>query len=312
MFQKSLFLTEKVATQNPRATSIVLLKESARRYPTYMFEASELYMENGKVIASAHKVRLDKKGNLVCEEKTENVDLSKNCLVSVRLEPPFDQSYFTAMHMLTKLGKGGKVVNDPAGIIAMPEKLLPNDLQKFAPPTLITSDMNKIREFWAKHNDIILKPLYEFGGRNVFRLKKGDENHLSILRMFKEKYKEPVIAQKYLADVKKGDKRVMFLDGEVKWQVLRVPAKGTLQASADQGATLHKTTLTNKEKQICEALRPILKKNNIFFCGIDIIGGYLTEVNVTCPALFTPINELYNIKAEKIYWDKLEQKLKKH
>lgn len=310
MFKKSLFLTEKVATQNPRATSIVLLKESARRYPTFAFEANQLYMQNGKVMANACKVTIDKKGNLHCSEKPEAIDLTKDCLISVRLEPPFDQSYFTAMHMLKDIGGNSVVVNDPAGIIALPEKLLPKEVQKFTPPTLITSDINQVKDFWKKHKDIILKPLYEFGGRNVFRLKQGDDNHLSILRFFKDRYKEQIIAQKYLPDVKKGDKRIMFLDGKVKWQILRVPAKGTLQASADQGATLYKTTLTARESEICKALAPVLKKHDIFFCGIDIIGGYLTEVNVTCPALLTPINEVYGIKSEKIYWDILEQKLK--
>jgi glutathione synthase len=309
----SVFLVKKAVDPNERDNP-VLIKESLKRFPTYAFEPKDLFLDNGVPKAKVKKVIIDKDGR-IAEGGTKLLDLNDGCLVSIKLDPPFNTAYITALHMLAKVGKNSHVINNPIGIINMPEKIISDELKEFLPPTLITSDEEEIMKFWKKHSDIVLKPLYEYGGKGVFRLKKGEENYKSILTALMDKYKEPIIAQKYIPEVKKGDKRIVLIEGEVFGQLLRVPAKGQLQASVSQGGSMHDVGLTAREKQICKKLKPILKKNDIFLCGIDVIGNYLTEVNVTAPAIAFLLNNANKgkknyIPAEKRYWDMLEKRVR--
>ena len=309
----SVFLAKKVGDPGEKDNP-VLMRESCRRFPTYVFETHDLFLDNNIPKVKAKKLSVNKQGALSTGE-IKVINLNDNCLVNIRLDPPFDQKYITALYILSKVGKTSYVTNGAKGILNMPEKIVPDELKKFTPETLISNDEEEILKFWKRHKDIILKPLYEYGGKGVFRLKPNEENYKSILNSLSESYKEQIIAQKFIPEVNKGDKRILLVNGEIFGQVLRVPAKGQLQASVTLGGSINKTGLTTREKEICKVLKPILLKNDIFLCGIDIIGDYLTEVNVTCPAIAFLLNAVNKgsknyIPAEKIYWDRLEDKLK--
>ena len=311
---KSLILLKNIDTSadidNP-----LTIRESAKRFETYIFEPDHLFLEDYIPYANAYKITNKKSGGFEVSKTITKINLNDNCLVSIRLDPPFNNRYLTSLYILEKVGGKSYVTNSPVGIIRMPEKILRPELKKFLPKTLISHDEKKILDFWKKHKDIILKPLYEYGGKNVFRLKPQEENYKSILNSLLSTYKEHIVAQEYIPEVKIGDKRITFIDGEVFTITLRKPAKGQLQASVSLGGSMHKSRLTENEKEICKILKPILKENGIFFCAIDIIGKYLTEVNVTCPTIaylanHTNCNDKDYVPSEKIYWDRLEKKLK--
>jgi glutathione synthase len=311
---KSLFLTEKIGYPGKVDTAL-LISESARRFDTYYCEPHELFMENGKVKANIHKVSVKKNGELAADEKTSATELDNGCLITVRINPPFDGRYISAMYMLRELKGSSYVTNNPQGIINMPEKFIPRELIRYAPATLITTDERQMIAFWKKHKDVIIKPLYEFAGRGVFRMRPDDGNYKTVLNLLREKYNEPLIVQKYIPEIRKGDKRIGIIEGEIAGAFLRVPPKNQVQAAVALGADFIKCEITATEKKICEILKPILKKQDIFYCGIDVIGDQLTEINVTCPAHFWCYNELYKndkgyVPAEKTYWNALEEKLR--
>lgn len=313
----SVFLTQKIGSPSEKDNPI-LIRESAKRFPTYAFEPHDMFLDNGKPMARAWKVIVGKKGELsVNIEKPTLIDLNDGCLINIRLDPPFDTRYVTALYMLSKVGKRSYVTNSAQGILNMPEKIIPDELKDHVPATLVSNNEDEILKFWKKHGDIIIKPLYEYGGKGVFRLKKGEENYKSILFAMHDRYKEPIVAQKFIPEVKKGDKRIILIDGEIYGAVLRIPAKGQIQASVTLGGSFVKCGVNANEKDICRKLRPLLKKNDIFLCGIDVIGEYLTEINVTCPSIAYLMNHSNKdtknyVPAEKIYWDRLEEKVSKH
>jgi glutathione synthase len=312
--KNSVFLAKKIGDPSEKDNPI-LMKESIGRFPTYAFESHDLFLDGDTPKAKVHRLSVDKHGNLVAGLDSI-LDLSDECLVNVRLDPPFNIKYITALHILSKVGPHSYVTNSPHGILNMPEKIIPHDLAPYIPATLVTHSEEEIIKFWKKHKDIVVKPLYEYGGKSVFRLKPGEENYRSIIAAILESYNEQVVAQKFIPEVKKGDKRIILIEGNIVGQALRVPAKGQLQASVTLGGSINRTTLTPREKEICKKLKPILLKNDIFLCGIDIIGDYLTEINVTCPAIAFLLNHANKgvknyIPAEKIFWDSLETKVKK-
>lgn len=298
----SLFLTEKIGHPDKGDTNMLIKESLGKGLKTYAFRPSELFLEDNILKAKVHKISISN-GTLKEEEKTEVINFSKKLIVTIRLNPPFDSRYFSAMMMLHHYGNGAAIYNNPMAIVKYPEKLLDNSLLKFMPETLITEDIEQIESFWRKNKDVIVKPLYEFAGRSVFRLKKEEENYKSIFQLLSEKYKEPLIAQIYIPEVKKGDKRIVIIDGEYIGCFDRVPPKGQIQAAIARGGSFAKTTLTSKEKEICKILKPVLKKEKITICGLDTIGDYLTEVNITCPAGMVGLKKLYNIDSDKIYWD---------
>ncbi len=306
MFNHSLILTEKIPYPDKGDTNL-LIAESVRRYPTFACRPEELIFENGDLFANAHKVFIRDNGELAENEERVRVNVCDNAVVNIRLNPPFDSRYFTAMHMLNYARETSLVVNDPISVVSYPEKFIPKALAKFMPETIITSNASVIKDFWDKHDDIILKPLYEFAGRSVFRINKKTENFKSIFQLMKEKYNEPIIAQKYIPEIRQGDKRIFLIDGEVIGAYNRIPPEGQLQAAIAQGGTLAAHKMTDREKEICAELKPLLQRDGIIICGLDVIGDYLTEINVTCPAGFSGINKLYKIESEKLLWDKLEE-----
>jgi len=235
-------------------------------------------------------------------------DLSRSDVVLMRQDPPFDMAYITATHILERLQPGTLVVNDPVHVRNAPEKLFVTEFKTFMPPTLITTDREEIKSFRAEHRDIILKPLYGNGGAGVFRVKEDDENLGALLEMFTQFYREPVIVQRYVPEVRKGDKRIILVDGIVAGAINRVPASGEARSNMHVGGRPEPTTLTRREEEICAALAPELKRRGLIFTGIDVIGGYLTEINVTSPTGIQEVKRFGGPDIAKLIWDAIEQR----
>lgn len=318
MKKTSLFLTEPIGYPDKVDTNS-LIAESCRRYDTYALRPEGIVLKAGastkpksvSLTVKAHKVTLDKKGNLSESAETKEIEINKNTIVTIRLNPPFDSRYFTAMKLLSYKEDEALILNRPSSIINFPEKLFHGDLLKFMPETVVTEDLEEIKKFWKSKKDIVVKPLYEFAGRSVFRLREEEENYKSIFQMLRDKYHEPLVAQVYLPAVKQGDKRIVLYNGEYEGCFNRVPPKGQIQAAYAAGGSLQKSKLTKREKEICEAAKPIMKANGIFICGLDVIGDCLTEVNITCPGGTAGLNMVYGGNSEKTYWDMVEMFTKK-
>ena len=201
------------------------------------------------------------------------------------------------------------VVNDPSSVRNAPDKLFATLFPDLMPPTLITSDVETIKAFRGKYEDIIIEPLYGNGGVGVFHVPPGDDNLSALLEMFAERSCEPVMLQTYLSDVRKGDKRIILIDGEAAGAINRVPPEGDVRANMHTGGTPLQTELTNRDIEICETIGPELKRRGLIFAGIDVIGEYLTEINVTSPTGLQEINRFDNVKLEGWLWDVIEDKL---
>jgi glutathione synthase len=226
----------------------------------------------------------------------------------MRQDPPFDMAYITATHMLEHIQTGTLVVNDPVHVRNAPEKLFVTHFPDLMPPTLITSDKAEVLAFRAEYKDIIVKPLFGNGGAGVFHLKPDDENLGSLLEMFTQLYREPVIVQKYLPEIREGDKRIILIDGEAGGAVSRIPVSGEARANFHAGGSARKTTLTARERDICAAIGPTLREKGLVFVGIDVIGDYLTEINVTSPTGIQEINHLDGVQLEVGLLDAIERR----
>ena len=218
-------------------------------------------------------------------------------------------AYITATHLLDYIHPRTLVVNDPTSVRNSPEKLFATLYPDLMPPTIITSDKKQIKDFRNKYEDIIIKPLYGNGGAGVFHLSPGNENLNALLEIFSERSKEPVMVQAFISEVKKGDKRIILIDGEPVGAINRVPPAGDVRANMHAGGAPLKTTLTKRDIEICEIIGPELKSRGLLFTGIDVIGSYLTEINVTSPTGIQEINRFDKIKLESQLWDTIETKL---
>ena len=238
---------------------------------------------------------------------TPALDLATLDVVLMRQDPPFDMSYITATHILEHVHPNTLVVNDPVHVRNAPEKLFVTHFAQVMPPTLITSDMEQIREFRGEHKDIIVKPLFGNGGAGVFRLRPEDENLSALMEMFTQMFREPVIVQRYLPEVREGDKRIILIDGRAAGAINRVPAVGEVRANMHVGGKPLKTEITADEMDICAAIGPALQERGLIFVGIDVIGGkYLTEINVTSPTGIQETNRFNGVKLEAEIWDAIE------
>jgi glutathione synthase len=231
-------------------------------------------------------------------------------VILMRQDPPFDMAYITATHLLEHVRDEVLVINDPVSVRNAPEKLFATHFPGLMPPTLITSDRDAIMEFRREHGEIILKPLFGNGGAGVFRLGPADENLNALLELFTQIYREPIIVQRYLPEIRQGDKRIILVDGEAVGGVLRVPPAGEARANLHVGGTAVKTVLTAREHEICAAIGPTLKEQGLVFVGIDVIGDYLTEINVTSPTGIQEINRLDGVALETKVWDAIENRLR--
>jgi glutathione synthase len=289
-------------------SSFALALEAQRRgHGLYHYLPKNLFLKNGRIYAKAQPLKVRReKGNHFTLGAAEVLDLATMDVVLLRQDPPFDMAYITTTHLLEHVHPKTLVVNDPVHVRNAPEKLFITHFEGVLPPTLITSDKAEIEAFRAEHKDVILKPLFGNGGAGVFRITPDDENLSSLLEMFTLMYREPIIVQRYLPEVRKGDKRIILVDGVAKGAVLRVPQKGEARANLHAGATAVKTTLTRRERELCEKIGPALKSRGLVFVGIDVIGDYLTEINVTSPTGIQQIGRFDGVSLEADIWDAIE------
>lgn len=296
---------------NGDSTFVLALEAQKRGYELYHYLPKHLSFRAGRVLAKARTLQVRRElGNHYTLGAYETIDLSKVDVVLMRQDPPFDMAYISATHILEHIHPKTLVVNNPVSVRNAPEKLFVTHFPGVMPPTLISSDVDEIKSFRAEHQDIIVKPLYGNGGAGVFHIKPDDENLNSLLEMFTTTWREPVIVQRYVPEVRQGDKRIILVDGKPVGAVNRVPASGEARSNMHVGGRPEKTNLSKREQDICAAIGPALKERGLIFVGIDVIGDYLTEINVTSPTGIQEINRFDGGALEALVWDAIESKLK--
>lgn len=289
-----------------KSTSFRLLTEAARRgHALFHYTVDQLSFREGRVVAQGSAVS----GKDYALGEACALDLAEMDVVMMRQDPPFDMHYLTATWLLELLPKRVRVINHPAEVRNYPEKIMPLLFPHLVPATLITQQLTEVRAFHREHKDIIVKPLYAFGGRGVFRLKEGDSNLEPVVELLQERYQLPFIVQKYVPEVKEGDKRIVLFGGKVVGAFWRRPVGDDHRANLRVGGDLQPAELTVRDHEICEALSPLLKEKGLFLTGIDVIGPYLTEVNVTSPMGLVQLDALYGTDTAKLFWDMLEATL---
>ena len=291
------------------STFVIALEAQNRGHALFHYQPHHLAFENGRVWARAQALTVRRqKGDHFTLGPPERIDLGETDVVHMRQDPPFDMGYITATHLLEHIHPGTLVVNDPAEVRNAPEKLFMIRFPELLPPTVITRDGERLAAFRAAHGDIIVKPLFGNGGAGVFHVTPEDENFNALLEMFAGLNREPVMAQAYLPQVREGDKRIILIDGEAAGAINRVPAAGEARANMHVGATPEKSTLSAREREICETIGPELRDRGLIFVGIDVIGGYLTEINVTSPTGLQEINRFDGTCLEADIWDAVERR----
>lgn len=293
------------------STFVMGLEAQKRGHKLFHYEPQGLSLSNGRVIATGQPMELRReKGNHYTLGDKQTIDLENDSdVVLMRQDPPFDMSYITATHLLEMVHPGTFVVNDPREVRNAPEKLFVTEFPDYMPPTLITRDRDQVRAFREEHKDIIVKPLFGNGGAGVFHIKPDDENLTVVLEIFEAESRDPVIVQAYLKDVRSGDKRIILIDGEIAGATNRVPQAGEARSNMHVGGQPEKSRLTDREREICAVLGPELKKRGLLFVGIDVIGGLMTEINVTSPTGLQEINRFDDVCLEAQIWDAIESKL---
>ena len=293
------------------STFALALEAQARGHALFHYLPEALTLHDGRLYARARPLDVFRHhGHHHRFGHFEELDLAGVDVILMRQDPPFDMAYITATHLLELLPDNGPlVVNDPAAVRNAPEKLFVLRFKELMPPTLLTRDRDAIRGFWKEHGDIIVKPLFGNGGAGVFRLRAGDENLTALLEMYESIQREPVMVQRYLPEIRRGDKRIILVEGEAKGAVLRVPPEGEARANLHVGARPVKTELTTRDREICDAIGPTLRAQGLVFVGIDVIGGFLTEINVTSPTGIQEIARLDGIEIAPKIWDAVEARL---
>jgi glutathione synthase len=289
------------------STFALALEAQARGHALFHYLPQNLSLRDGRVLARAQPLQVRREaGNFFTKGAEETLDLAGVDVVLMRQDPPFDMAYITATHVLEHIHPQTLVVNDPVSVRNAPEKLFVTHFDGLMPPTLITSNRDDITAFRAEHGDIIVKPLYGNGGAGVFHITPGDENLTALLELFTDLYREPVIAQRYLPEVRQGDKRIILVDGKPVGAINRVPAAGEARSNMHVGGTPLKSALTVREQDICAAIGPALREQGLIFVGIDVIGDYLTEINVTSPTGIQEIDRFDGLNLPALIWDAIE------
>ncbi|CAA7616289.1 glutathione synthase [Magnetospirillum sp. UT-4] len=292
---------------NADSTFALALEAQRRGHALFHYLPSALALKNGRVSAWVRPLSVRRQpGDHAVLGDPQLVDLATMDVVLMRQDPPFDMAYITATHLLEHIHPATLVVNDPVHVRNAPEKLLVTHFPGLLPPTLITADRRQILDFRAEYGDIVLKPLFGNGGAGVFHVTPGDENLNSLLELFTQLYREPVIVQQYLPEVREGDKRIILVDGQPAGAVNRVPKAGEARSNLHVGGRAMKATLTQRDREICEAIGPTLRARGLVFVGIDVIGGHLTEINVTSPTGIQEIDRFDDICIEAQIWDAIE------
>ena len=291
------------------STFALLLEAQRRAHALSYYTPDRLALANGKVSAAVRPLVVrDAPGDHFTLGEPRVTDLSTFDVVLLRQDPPFDLAYISTTHMLDRIHPKTLVVNDPAHVRNAPEKVFVTEFPELMPPTLITRDLDAIRAFRTEHGDMVMKPLYGKGGEAVFRLAREDLNFGSLYDLFATMLREPWVVQKFLPAVKDGDKRIILVDGEFAGAVNRVPAPDDLRSNMVRGGVPKATDLTAREREICARLGPALRERGLLFVGIDVIDGFLTEINVTSPTGIRAIKNLGGPDVAALIWDKIEEK----
>lgn len=291
-------------------TSFALCLAAAERgHELYHYTPDRLSMRDGVVSAGLEPLQVrDIEGDHFTLGAAVHTDLSEMDVILLRQDPPFDMNYITTTHLLERIHPKTLVVNDPAWVRNSPEKIFVTEFPDLMPETLITKDLQEVLKFRKEFGDIIIKPLYGNGGAGVFHLTSDDRNLTSLLEMFEQMYREPFIAQRYLKDVRSGDKRIILIDGEPVGAINRVPAESDARSNMHVGGRAEATELTDREKEICARIGPSLKERGFILVGIDVIGDYMTEINVTSPTGLREIKRFGGADICQLFWDVVEAK----
>ncbi len=293
---------------NVAGDSTIALMEVAQAYgyQIWIYHPSHLCARGDAIIAlKAQRITLQDGDAWHQLGEAEEVALAEMDVVLLRQDPPFDMTYLTTTYLLERLPDSVRVINNPAYVRNHPEKIAILDFAEFIPPTLITSQEQEIRHFLSACKDIVIKPLYGFGGRAVFRFKESDGNLAALLEQHRERSSEPLMVQAFLPEVKDQDVRVILINGKVEAAVGRIPAAGEIRANFRVGGTAAAVELSPRQHQICEAVGTKLKANGVLFAGLDLIGEYLTEINITSPTGIRPAQKLYGTNPAEAFWQAL-------
>jgi len=291
------------------STFALLLEAQKRGHRLSYYGPPQLAQRGPEVFATVQPIEVrDIVGDHVTFGEPRRVALTEFDVILLRQDPPFDLAYITSTHMLERVHPKTLVVNDPASVRNAPEKIFVMEFPELMPPTLVTRDLAEIKAFRAEYKDIVMKPLYGKGGEAVFRLTADDLNFGSLFDLFSVTFREPWVVQKFLPAVRHGDKRIILVDGEFAGAVNRVPAEGDLRSNLVRGGAAAATDLTPREREICAALGPQLRERGLIFVGIDVIDGYLTEINVTSPTGVRAIKNLGGPDVAAMTWDVIEKK----
>ena len=293
------------------STFALMLEAQARGHGLVYYTPDRLSLSAGSVIATVQRIELrDVAGDHYSLGAPERVDLASVDVVLLRQDPPFDLAYITSTHLLEMTGPRTLVVNDPASVRNAPEKLFVLRFPHLMPPTLITRDKAEIEAFRAEHGEVVMKPLHGHGGASVFKLGRTDPNFGSLFDLFAATFREQWVVQKFLPQVAKGDKRIILVDGEAAGAVNRVPAENDIRSNMVRGGAAAPTDLSPREREICETIGPELRKRGLIFVGIDVIDGWLTEINVTSPTGIQEINGFDQTQIEADLWDAFEARFR--
>jgi glutathione synthase len=291
------------------STFALLLEAQKRAHPLSYYTPDQLALRDGKVFATVRPLVVrDIAGDHFTLGEPRHAELASFDVVLLRQDPPFDLAYITTTHMLERVHPKTLVVNNPAAVRNAPEKVFVTKHPDLMPPTLVTRNLDAIKEFRAEHGDIVMKPLYGKGGEAVFLLSREDLNFGSLYDLFAATFREPWVVQKFLPAVREGDKRIILVDGEFAGAVNRVPAPDDLRSNMVRGGVPAATDLTEREREICARLGPALRERGLLFVGIDVIGGFLTEINVTSPTGIRAVKNFGGADIAALIWDKIEAK----
>ena len=289
------------------STFALALEAQARGHALFHYLPQHLVLREGRIRAKTRALSVKReRGAHYRLGAPELLDLASLDVILMRQDPPFDMAYITATHLLEQVHPRTLVVNDPVHVRNAPEKLYVTHFHELMPPTIIASDREQILQFRAEHGDIIVKPLFGNGGAGVFHIAPKDENLNALLELFTQLYREPIVVQRYLPEVRNGDKRIILIDGEPAGALNRVPPKGEARSNLHVGGKAVPSSLSQRDREICEAIGPALKQKGLIFVGIDVIGDYLTEINVTSPTGNQEIERFDSVNLTARIWDAIE------
>jgi glutathione synthase len=291
------------------STFALMLEAQARGHKLYHYEVDQLSMRDGRVFAQCQPVTVqDVEGDHYSLGVAKEENLADMDVILMRQDPPFHMGYITATHLLERLHPKTLVANNPAEVRNAPEKIFVTEFPDLMPETLITRSEDEVKKFRDEFKDIIIKPLYGNGGAGVFRIQEGDQNLSSLMEMFHDTWPEPFIAQRYMKEVRAGDKRIILIDGEPVGAINRVPSDNEARSNMHVGGRAEAIDITAREQEICAAIGPELKRRGFIFVGIDVIGDYMTEINVTSPTGIREVKKFGGADIAALFWDAVEAK----